>query len=261
MRIIYNQPHSGESDDTEGHIERALKELGHEVVRDGEGDIYLFHKHFNPPKEFTGKIVCWYFDKIWNQRIAWFHKIYPKVDYFFMTDGTWARNYKKCIVLRQGIGDPTPGEYEDRNIDVAFVGLPYGERQELTDFLEKTYKKRFKIYSHQFNRNLNNICTSIPIFVAPKFPSDNSYWSNRVYLLVGSGAFLVHPYLQELYEEWGDNLVYYKTLDELKEKVDYYLANPKERERQRKKSYKYCVKNFTYKKRVEKLIEHVKTSK
>lgn len=255
MKFIYNAPRNNNSDDTEGHIIKALKELGHEVKDRGDGDVYLFHKHFYPPFGFNGKIVCWYFDKIWGDRVNWFKEIYPKVDYFFLTDWTWGKDYEKCRLLRQGIGDFEPGIYEDRKIDVAFVGNPYGERKELTDFLKTSYGNKFKIYERQFNRNLNNLCASIPVFVAPKFPSDYNYWSNRVYLLVGSGAFLIHPRLKGLEEEWGDNLVYYDNFGDLRKKIDYYLNSPQEREEMRKKMYNYCVNNFTYKHRVEKLCE------
>lgn len=258
MRIVYNQPSAPESDDTEGHITRALIELGHEVVHDGDGDLYLFHKNFNPPPNFTGKKVCWYFDKIWNSRIDWFHQTYPQVDHFFLTDGTWGQNYPKCTVLRQGIGDPVPGVKTDRGVEVAFVGEPYRQRAGWAWNLEQRYGKKFAIYRQVFNRELNNLCASIPIFVAPKYPSDDLYWSNRVYLLVGSGAFLIHPRLKGLVEEWGDLLEYYDTDQELYEKIDYYLAHPEEREAKRKKAYEYCAKHFTYKERVKQLLKCVK---
>jgi hypothetical protein len=258
MRIVYNAQGNKNSDDTEGHIRRALKELGHEVVSGGNGDIYLFHKEFNPPPSFRGKKVCWYFDKIWKDRVNWFNDIYPRVDLMFITDWTWGKEYPKCRLLRQGIGDYEKGIYEDRGIDVAFVGNPYGQREELVEKLKKWYGERFKVYERQYNRSLNNLCASVPIFVAPEFPSDDDYWSNRVYLLTGSGGFVIHPRLKGLEREWGDNLVYYDNLDDLKEKVDYYLLHPKERKKMNIKEYNYCVKNFTYKKRVEDLIKCIK---
>lgn len=262
MRIIYDQPSSGISDDTEGHIERALKELGHKVAKHGNGDIYLFHKKYTPPPSFKGKKVCWYFDKIdfGNAgRERYIKEMLQYADLVFITDETWAiaNPHPKLRILRQGIGDPTPGEYEDRNIDVAFVGGHYGERRNWALALEQRYGERFKIYRNQFNRDLNNLCASIPIFVAPLYPSDDYYWSNRVYLLVGSGAFLIHPFLKGLEEEWGDKLVYYKTEEEMYEKIDYYLIHPEEREANRKEAYEYCINNFTYKKRCEKLLQQI----
>jgi hypothetical protein len=197
---------------------------------------------------------------VWHDRIAWFKNIYPQVDYFILTDWTWGKNYPKCRELRQGIGDPEKGVFEQRNIDVAFVGNPYGERQNLVKFLEDNHGKRFKIYERQFNRNLNNLCASIPIFVAPLFPSDDEYWSNRVYLITGSGGFLIHPRLKGLEKEWGDNLVYYDNLEDLKEKIKYYLQHPEERRTMKQKEYNYCVKNFTYKHRVEKLCQNLLTN-
>jgi len=259
MIVVYNAKSKTDSDDTEGHIRRALKELGHTVALGGDGDIYLFHKDFNPPPSFKGKKVCWYFDKIWAERVGWFYETYPKVDYMFMTDGTWIKKnieqYPNLRVLRQGIGDYEKGINEPRDIDVAFVGTSYGERQELVDFLKSDHGLRFKVYERQFNRNLNNLCASVPIFVAPKYPSDDNYWSNRVYLLTGSGGFLIHPRLKELEEEWGDNLVYYDSINDLREKIKFYLENPEERRLMAEKEYNYCVKNFTYKLRIETLLK------
>lgn len=266
MRIIYNQKSHGNSDDTEGHIARALKELGHEVVDGGQGDLYLFHKDFNPPPYFQGKIACWYFDKVdyapsRHVRIPFIKDVLREADFLFMTDQTWAmaNPNPKIHILRQGIGDPTPGTFEERNIDVAFVGSPYDGREPWCQAMTEKYGDRFKIYSRKFNNDLNDLCASVPIFTCPEYPSDDFYWSNRVYLLVGSGAFLIHPYLVGLYEEWGDNLIYYKNMEELHELIAYYLAHPEERERRRKQMYDFCVKNFTYKKRIEELIKYVET--
>lgn len=263
MRIVYDQPSSPESDDTEGHIERALIELGHEVVKDGDGDIYLFHKQFTPPKSFTGKKVCWYFDKVdfgHANREKYIRKVLEEADFLFLTDGTWAANNPnpKMHILRQGIGDPAPGTKEDKEVKIAFAGSPYGPRLKWAADLEVRYGKQFRVYRNQHNRQLNDLCASIPIFVAPKFPSDDYYWSNRVYLLVGSGAFLIHPRLKGLEEEWGDLLVYYDSDEDMYEKIQYYLDHPKEREEKRKRAYKHCVKHFTYKNRVEQLLKCVK---
>lgn len=254
MKIVYNATNKRDSDATEGHIRKALRELGHEVVRGGDGDVYLFHKDFNPPAEFTGKKVCWYFDKIWNDRVNWFSRVYPKIDLMFMTDWTWGKNYPRCRCLRQGIGDYKKGLFEKRSAEIAFIGSPYGEREEFCNNLSGRYGDRFKIYQQQFNRNLNNLCTSIPIIVAPKFPSDDDYWSNRVYLITGSNGFLIHPRLRGLEEEWGDNLVYYDSMKDLYRKIDYYLKYKEERETLRERAYNVCINNYTYKHRVKELI-------
>lgn len=264
MRIIYHPVPAAGSDTTEEHIARGFRELGHEVASDGDGDLFLFHKTFNPPEGFTGKTACWYFDKVeWepakHRRVPYIKEVLEEADFLFMTDETWAMENPnpKIRILRQGIGDPAPGTPEPRDLDVAFVGNPYWGRDEWCQEMMAKYGDRFKIYSHKFNRELNDLCASVPIFTCPKYPSDNYYWSNRVYLLVGSGAFLIHPYLEGLHKEWGDNLVYYKDIDELHALIAYYLAHPEEREAKRKQMYDFCVNNFTYTHRVAELIKHV----
>jgi hypothetical protein len=273
MRIIYIGSHGNKkSDDTEGHITRAFEELGHEVLRlpqervilDDlpEGDVLLYHKGGKLIHEVLQKIkylkVCWYFDKIWAERINFFHRIYPVTDIIFMTDGTWASKFDKCKVLRQGIGNISKGKVTNYEIDVAFIGSLYHDRVEWFNRLSDKFN--VKNINNAFNQDLNNLCASIPIIVAPKYPQDNDYWSNRPYLITGSGGFLIHPYLRGLYEEWGDNLVYYKDDQDLYQKIDFYLKNPFEREKRRKQMVNFCRKNFTYKQRVEELICLIKES-
>jgi len=257
MKIVYNAQQRGDSDRTEEHLRKAIKELGHELSDHGDGDIYLFHKDLNPPLKFTGKKVCWYFDKIWGQRVDWFNFIQPRADYIFMTDGTWAKDYPKVKILRQGIGEPVLGKFEERNVDVAFIGNPYRERRDWALKLKARYKAGFKIYQNQFNEDLSNLCASVPVIVAPLFPSDDNYWSNRVYLITGSGGFLIHPRLKGLEEEYGDVLVYYDNEEDMYEKIDYYLAHPEERKAKQKEMYEFTKKHFTYKKRLKVLLDTV----
>jgi len=267
MRIVYVGKHGNRmSDNTEGHITRALESFGHNVLRIHEDNVFaedfesydmlLFHKGGKKIREILKvakcKKVCWYFDKIWDLRIKWFNDIYPLTDTIFMTDGTWAKQYPKCKVLRQGIGNGFVGNKKEINSEVGFIGSLYKDRIQWF----KDLKDKFDIHNYfgYYNDDLNDLCASLKIIVAPDFPSDNDYWSNRVYLLVGSGGFLIHPYLRGLYEEWGDNLVYYKSTEELHQKIQYYLDNPSELEVMRRKGYNLCNSKFTYKDRVKELL-------
>jgi hypothetical protein len=272
MRIIYvaNHGNNKHSDDTEGHITRAFEALGHEVLRLPqeriiledlpEGDVLLYHKGGPLIESLLKKIpylkVCWYFDKIWAERIGWFHKIYPLTDLICLTDWTWGMKFNKCVELRQGIGNIEKGKATEYNFDVAFIGSLYHDRVEWFNRLNDKFQ--VKNINNAFNQELNNICASVPIIVAPKYPQDNYYWSNRPYLITGSGGFLIHPYLTGLYEEWGDNLVYYKDDQDLYKKIDYYLKNPNERKIMQKKMVNFCREHFTYKQRVEELISWIK---
>ena len=256
MIISYHSPKNPCSDDTEGHIERAIIELGHTVVKEDSGsDFVLFHKVF---PETDAKKVCWYFDKIsWKNRANYIQMCLEKADLVFVTDETWAKEHphKKLKILRQGCGDCSKGRKMLINTQVAFTGSLYGERFNWFTRLNRRYKEKFYGFNNVFNKSLNNLCASVPIFVAPKDPSDDYYWSSRVYITLGSGGFLIHPYLEGLRKEYSEEeLVMYTDEEDLYKKIDYYLAHPVDRERIRIKGWEKTKNNFTYKDRVCSLI-------
>ncbi len=270
MKIVYYAGFSNKqrSDDTEGHIAHSLEKLGHEVecVQEGSsgyfsGDLFLFHK---APIEdlkkvvFNGPKVCWYFDKVWDKRVKWMKDALEWADKIYITDGGWVKNNpnEKFEILYQGIGDDlSKGVRRDFEGKIVFTGEVYGERYEFVQLLNAIYESDFKVYCRAFNQVLRDLCVSIPIFVAPKFPSDDHYWSSRVYQTIGSGGFLIHPYCSDLAKEYedGKEIVYYRNNDELKEKIDYYLAHPEERERIRMAGYEKTIKNYTYTQRIKQL--------
>lgn len=286
MKIIYfanfNNPYS---DSTEKHITYALEQLGHEVVQVNErdfdiekiislrGDLFLFHKGGELAEvpvtmfiELLNKLtipkVCWYFDKAWEGREFWLEAIIPYTDHTFMSDGSFLRrhNYKNAHYLNQGIGNkdmslgtPKP-QYE---CDVAFVGNTYGERQQLCNLLKKRYQDKFKIFKYSFGRNLYDLCATVKIVVAPKHPQTDFYWSSRVYMITGSGGFMLHPRLEGLKEEFENkkNIAFYHDIDSLFEKIDYYLEHEDERKAIQKAGYELTTSKYTYLDRVKQLLE------
>ena len=264
MKIVYAANHgNSHSDDTEGHIAKALRELGHEVdcVPQGallpEGDMLLFHKWI--PPEFKGTKVCWYFDKIWKDRGSWYKEVVDKVDHIFITDGSWARNHpnKKLHILRQGIGDSTLGIKVPNAPEIAFVGSVYADRGNWVKRLQKRYPGQFEALQGYYNMRMNDLCASVDIFVAPGFPCDEFYWSNRIYLVTGSGGFLIHPRLKGLHEYTDDEVVFYDSEEEMFEKIDHYLEHPEEREKIRLAGYNKTKTLYTYKTRCQKLLEKI----
>lgn len=274
MRIIYYARHGNRgSDDTEGHIGRSFEALGHEVVRVDEGsevptgDLLLFHKGgkniTSVLSAFSGLKVCWYFDKIdWNNRAEWFHSVLPLVDLMFITDGTWARTHPdpKLRVLRQGIGDldtsrgvPREGVWKAQ---IAFLGGLYGERGKWAERLKRRYGEAFQIYGNVFNRDLYDLCETVPIIVAPSFPADDWYWSNRIYLTLGSGGFLIHPRLKGLSSEFkhGYHYVSYDTHEELEHFIDYFLEHEDERNKIRENGRRKTVQTFNFTRRCQRLL-------
>ena len=295
MKIIYlGNFNNKESDATEKHIKFALEELGHEVIPIDEQkflmrdildiknpDMFLFHKgglSFGFPFEsllkilnyLTCKKVCWFFDKIIGDRENYIDIISGYVDYVFVSDDTWRRRHKynNMHCLRQGIGNEDAPPVSGRGIplpeyqyDVVFTGNVYPPRDLFVDILKEAYRDKFKVFNNVFGRNLYDLCASVKIIVAPPDPSDEFYWSSRIYMILGSGGFLVHPVLHGLKEEFqeGRHFAGYKGLREMKETIDYFLKPENEIKRKTMKmsGWKHCIANFTYKDRMIEMLKAI----
>ena len=82
----------------------------------------------------------------------------------------------------------------------------------------------------------------------------------RVFETLSTGSFILTnwiPTLGELFED-GKHLVTYKTLDEMVEKVKYYLEHDDERERIAQAGYDEFINKHTYAHRVNKIMDIVK---
>ena len=250
-------------DDTEGHITRAFEELGWSVIKVMEGqelqeeaDVMLYHKSI--PQDFEGIKVCWYFDKVFFQeREKEVKEILEKSDLFFTSDGDAFPDNEKVHILRQGVGYDCLGGKKIDVPDVIFIGSTYGERAKWVKELKDKYGDRFKHYNNKFGSELNDICVSGKVFVAPDFPSTENYWSNRVYDLTGRGAFVLHPYKKTLEEEFEGNLAMYT--DDMFEQIDYFLDNEEERDDKRIKCRDITREKYTYKDRVKELCSTLST--
>lgn len=79
----------------------------------------------------------------------------------------------------------------------------------------------------------------------------------RVYDVLAAGGFLLTEYRPAIADEFenGKHLVWYHTLDELKEKTQYYLEHEGKREAIALEGQKFVLENATYKARVKIILE------
>jgi spore maturation protein CgeB len=84
----------------------------------------------------------------------------------------------------------------------------------------------------------------------------------RMFEATSCGALLITkriPFIEDFWKD-GEDIILYNTNDELVEKVKYYLSNDKERELIAKSGQEKTLKNHTYLKRantiLEKLFQH-----
>ena len=87
--------------------------------------------------------------------------------------------------------------------------------------------------------------------------AENHANNMRLYEATGAGAMLITDYKSDLDKLFilGKEVETYKSSEELTEKVKYYLNHDKEREAIAKAGQKRTLKDHTYKKRMEELIQ------
>lgn len=219
--------------------------------------------------------ACWlfdlYFDLPLDRGAGLRNKIAPfNSATIFSTDGGHDKEFAemdiKKITLRQGIYEPEAILYDREKIhDIIFVGNDvFKTRVKMLNHLASKYGKRFERFGHTpdkvvRNLPLNELYASTKVVVGDSQPSPR-YWSNRIYETLGRGGFLLHPKVEGIEEEFidGVHLVLYDrdNLEDLTNKIDYYLEHDDERERIRKQGFEHVKNNFTYKHRCIELMKH-----
>lgn len=158
--------------------------------------------------------------------------------------------------------------------DVVFVGSrnyhpewPY--RPQLVDWLQRTYGDRFAHYGGDGRgvmrgKQLNDLYASAKVVVGDSLNLNfdrQEYWSDRIYETTGRGGFMIHPFIEGLQNDFDlgkEIIVYqYRDFDELKSKIDYYLAYDVEREAIRDAGHERTKRDHTYTKRMQEVINIV----
>ncbi|WP_099469196.1 CgeB family protein [Konateibacter massiliensis] len=101
--------------------------------------------------------------------------------------------------------------------------------------------KIFKSSKININMTIKTIETGIPL---------------RIYDIMGNGGFVLTNYQSELLEYFvpGEDLVIYESLDDLIQKVAYYLEHEEERKQIAENGYKKVKEHYTIEKRLEDIV-------
>lgn len=214
-----------------------------------------------------GLKIAHYFDLIvdWWGRDKSYFPILKYFDLVLSTDGSDSSVYKKAGINRKwlkqavDITEYYPVKKNHYFYDVAFIGGSYGTRQKL--FKELSQKYNFM----QFNGGYRGeghaeVCATSKIMVADNARNNiPGYWSNRVYLHLACGAFVLHPSvpgMDKVFKD-GQHLVYYDNREDLMNKIDLYLGNDKERKRISKTGHELVKKSHTWDVRIDEWWEYV----
>lgn len=286
MRILYIAKHCSGGNNDEDAVSHVLRQLGCDVIRLNETnghtassfediDLALFHKWSDTVS--LSQLKClkafWYFDLVQYpdpliqarcvNRMYWMKETIPYVDIGFCTDGDWAaRHPSKLHWLPQGADERVIGSVKcDQAIDVLFTGTRKGgqERESFVDLLSSHYGSRFKhVSGYVHGPDLAKLIGSAKVVVAPDAPVTNRYCSNRVYLSLGFGAFMMHPICAQLDDHYGrDELVQYRSRSALLSAIDYYLPQEKERRHAGQLALARTKRDHLYRHRCERLLNIV----
>lgn len=284
MKVAYIADHRGVGNDDEGAIAYALEVLGCNVCRVQEASRYssmedydfaLFHhhwRHLDALRSVSCPKVFWFFDVIdhpllLNRHTGHLERMLSVSQLGFCTDGKWANAQSNVVHLMQGADERYTGKIRANVVhDIMFAGSITHPPQRKTQLknLQKTYRGNLYSLTSEglwvFGLDFARKIAKSKIVISLQLPSGDSYWSNRVYVVSGFGGFLIHPYCKQLADHYveDEEIVFYRTEDELKEKINQYLPLDAERERISVNALHRTLTEHTYLHRCEKLIEIVK---
>lgn len=181
--------------------------------------------------------------------------------YFFKKSGA------RSFYLLEGYDEKlfTPGEENNnKKIDVLFVGAKFPIREQYVDYLRKN---KINVLCHgpgwknepiYFEKLVNKYRTSRVVL---NFPKEDSGFSDRVFHVLGCGSFMLTKYCSDLPKlfEKETHLDWFNTPEECLKLVNYYLEHEAVRERIAQQGYNYGLKKFTWKKRVEEMLQSLET--
>lgn len=210
---------------------------------------------------------------------------YKSLHHFFTVDKVMAdwlneNTNTKGHYLPAGVYDAECSMMNPQKVgyEIVFTGSrgyhpEYPYRPQLVDFLRNTYGLRFIHIGNDGEVGqkrglaLNQIYRNAKIAVGDTLNINFSYpyyFSDRLFEQSGRGAFQIFPNIkgvEDCYED-GKEIVLYEhgNLQDLKEKIDYYLTHDVEREAIRRAGFERTRRDHTYVKRWEKILETLNES-
>ena len=207
------------------------------------------------------------------------------VDYFLLTNRGQLETYeslgvKKACFWPQAcdpeIHYPVKNHRRKWRCQVAFVGRCYGTdlRFSILDAISKRFevkiwgknwqpwKDRLPIQGRKIiRRDYPKVCSAAKIMLNVNAVSDiDLCFSNRIWFTLGCGGFLLTHYVPNLEEMFENHkhLVWFRSVDECLELVDYYLKHEREREKIAQQGYHFVYQHHTFDHRVGELLQIIK---
>ena len=288
MRGNFGKSHNQICD--ENHIRDAFRELGHEVFENDESQIanidliLTFKSNSIGPETIrewklktNAPIWIWTFDNM--DRFPWFYDIAKECDLWLGEELERVDRFKQqSIPFYYFPNHAVPQKYfykvdKPKIYDAVFTGTPYDEQYDPDKFeLLKAIQEKFDLHifgndGHGWiNRGFKNVhppafddCLSkvygqSKIVIGISNCQCEGYWSIRSSQALMCGAFMLVRFTPQMEKELKDNVVYFNSIPDCLEKIDYYLKNESEREMIAQQGYEYAQKYLTNKQRCKELI-------
>jgi len=208
---------------------------------------------------------------------------YTSIGHFFATDKLMCDWFNentevKGHFLPAGVYDKecyVHQDYDPHNFehDIIFVGSrgyhhEHKYRPQLIDFLRKTYGKRFLHVGGDGDTGtvrgeaLNRIYARSKVAIGDSLNINFNYpyyTSDRLFESTGRGGFTIYPRIKGLdeYFEDGKEIIFYEhgNLEDLKQKIDYYILDGLTREEIRIAGHERTIKEHTYVHRWASILE------
>ncbi len=144
-----------------------------------------------------------------------------------------------------------------KKYDVCFVGHLCNEKR--VNFLDAVFKKFPNFWYGQriFEEAARIFCQSKIVLNTAAVDDLNM----RVFETLATQSFLLTeniPTIHEVFKD-GEHLVTYDSIDDAIDKADYYIKHDDERQQIAESGYNYIIKNHTYRHRVDRIIQEIKT--
>lgn|SRR3990167_621588 len=155
--------------------------------------------------------------------------------------------------------------------DIVFMANQYNKfplseyRNQAVEFLRSNYKYNFKLFGSGWKTDgsfmgdqtaESNYYAGSKIGISISQFDIDRYFSDRLIRIMGSGCFALSHHYAGIEKDFkvGTHLDSFCNLEELKNKIDFYLNNDNERQRIASNGYKHVHRNFTTKNMVNDIL-------
>ena len=241
--------------------------------------INFFYKIINIP------IYWWYFDSANadSKRASLVNSIAKNVTIFFNRDKVNFEKYKKNNINPVWLDQAVPNilkiynNNQNYDYDVGFFGSMSAVHNTRSNFLKKIdekfnlviYSKDKKNFEKKGFKNVKNnvVKNKIPklvskikiVLVLNSSCSGPYYWSDRIHIMIGSGAFCITQNIQGIEKTYSPNKhhILFENENDIFDLINKWVDKDSEREKIRQDGYQHAIKNHSYNSRVKEFLKQI----